>query len=74
MLASLGEDVSAVGVARRYAGIAAAFVLDQADAELAHEIAALDMTPRVLPTVMRTDADRAALARALIEGGGMLDP
>ncbi len=74
MLASLGEDVSAVGVARRYVGIAAAFVLDSADADLAPEIAALGMTPRVLPTVMRSDADRAALARALLEGGGMLDP
>jgi LPPG:FO 2-phospho-L-lactate transferase len=74
MLASLGEDVSAVGVARRYAGIVESFVLDAADAALAPEIAALGMTPRVLPTVMRSDADRATLARALIEGGGMLDP
>ena len=73
MLASLGEDVSALGVARRYAGMAASFVLDTADVELAPEIAALGMKPRVLPTVMRTDADRAALAQALLDGDGMLD-
>jgi LPPG:FO 2-phospho-L-lactate transferase len=73
MLASLGEEVTAVGVARRYAGIAATFVLDTSDAALAPEITALGMTPRVLPTVMRTDDDRATLARALLEEGGILD-
>jgi LPPG:FO 2-phospho-L-lactate transferase len=73
MLASLGEDVSAVGVARRYVGMTASFVLDTADAALAPEISALGMRPRVLPTVMRTDADRAALAQALLDGDGMLD-
>ncbi len=73
MLASLGEEVTAVGVARRYAGIVSSVVLDTADASLGPEIGGLGMTPRVLPTIMRTDADRAALAAALLEGGGMLD-
>ena len=74
MLASLGEDATARWRGAPYAGIVESFVLDGADAALAPEIAALGMTPRVLPTVMRSDADRATLARALIEGGGMLDP
>ncbi len=73
MLASLGEEVTAVGVARRYAGIVRAFVLDAADAALASEVAALGLEPRVLPTVMRSDADRDALATALIQGGGILN-
>ncbi len=72
MLASLGEEVTAVGVARRYAGVASAFVLDEVDAALAPRIAELGLEPRVLPTVMRSDQDRATLARALLEGGGIL--
>ena len=35
MLAALGEEVSALGVARRYAGLIDAFVLDEMDAALA---------------------------------------
>ncbi len=72
MLASLGEEVSAVGVARRYVGVAAAFVLDASDAALAPRIRELGIEPRVLPTVMRSDADRATLATALLEGSGIL--
>lgn len=72
MLASLGEEVTAVGVARRYAGVARTFVLDEADAGLAPQVAELGLEPRVLPTIMRSDADREALARALVEGGGIL--
>ncbi|HET7686170.1 MAG TPA: 2-phospho-L-lactate transferase [Candidatus Limnocylindria bacterium] len=72
MLASLGEEVTAVGVARRYAGVARTFVLDEADAGLAPQVAELGLEPRVLPTIMRNDADREALARALVEGGGIL--
>ena len=72
MLASLGEEATAVGVARRYAGVAASFVLDETDAGLAPRIAELGLAPRVLQTVMRSDADRAALATALLEGGGTI--
>jgi LPPG:FO 2-phospho-L-lactate transferase len=66
MLASLGHEVSAVGVARLYAGLVDRFVLDEADADLAPAIEALGMQPLVTATVMLTDADRAALARALL--------
>jgi LPPG:FO 2-phospho-L-lactate transferase len=67
MLASLGHEVSAVGVARLYAGLVERFVLDEADAELAPAVEALGMTALVAPTVMSTDADRAGLARFLLE-------
>lgn len=68
MLASLGHEVSALGVARIYAGLVDRFVIDEADAALAPAIAALGMEPLVLSTVMRTDADRAGLAAALVAG------
>jgi LPPG:FO 2-phospho-L-lactate transferase len=68
MLASLGHEVSAVGVARLYAGLLDRFVIDETDAALGPSIAELGMEPVILPTVMRTDADRAALAAAIVQG------
>ena len=67
MLASLGHDTSALGVARLYAGLLDAFVLDDADAALAPAVEALGMRALVLSTVMRTDADRAVLASAVLD-------
>jgi LPPG:FO 2-phospho-L-lactate transferase len=67
MLGSLGHEASARGVARLYAGLVDTFVIDEADADLAPSIGELGMEVAVLPTVMRTDADRAALAAALLE-------
>lgn len=73
MLLSLGHESSALGVARLYAGLVEHFVIDEADAELAPAIEALGMAVSVLPTVMRSDEDRAGLARALVVlGEGML--
>ena len=66
MLASLGHEVSALGVARLYRGLVDRFVLDEADADLEPAVADLGMDAVVAPTVMRTDADRAALARRLV--------
>lgn len=66
MLTSLGHESSALGVARLYAGLVDRFVLDEADAALAPEVEAVGMRADVLPTVMRDDAGRAALARAII--------
>ncbi|MEO6295437.1 MAG: 2-phospho-L-lactate transferase [Candidatus Limnocylindria bacterium] len=66
MLASLGHDVTAVGVARLYSGLVDRFVIDDADAGLRPGIEALGMAVDVRPTVMRGEADRAALAAALI--------
>ncbi|HEX9633966.1 MAG TPA: 2-phospho-L-lactate transferase [Candidatus Limnocylindria bacterium] len=66
MLVSLGHESSALGVARLYQGLIQRFVIDAADAELAPQIEALGMEVSVLPTVMRSDADRAELARAIL--------
>jgi len=66
MLADLGHEVSALGVARLYQGLVETFVLDETDAALAPAIEALGMRAVTLPTIMRTDADRAELARALV--------
>jgi LPPG:FO 2-phospho-L-lactate transferase len=70
MLASLGHEVSATGVARLYEGLVDRFVIDEADADLAPSISGLGMAPDVRPTVMRTDDDRAALAEALLAIAG----
>jgi LPPG:FO 2-phospho-L-lactate transferase len=67
MLASLGHESSAVGVARVYAGVVERFVVDEVDAGLAPAIEALGMSVSVLPTVMVSDDDRARLAAALLE-------
>jgi len=65
MLGTLGHEVSARGVARLYADLVDRFVLDDADADLAASVEALGLRVEVLPTVMRTDADRASLATAV---------
>lgn len=73
MLDSLGHGSSALSVARMYHAMEGRlvdrFVLDQADAALALDVEALGMEPVVLPTIMRSDDDRAALAAALISSG-----
>ena len=66
MLASLGHEPSALGVARLYAGLLHAFVLDEADASLAPAVETLGMEAVVLPTLMKTDEDRAELARRIL--------
>lgn len=66
MLAELGHDVSALGVARCYAGLVDLFVLDRVDAALKGPIEALGMRCAVLDTVMRNDGDKEALARAIL--------
>ncbi|MDQ4100175.1 MAG: 2-phospho-L-lactate transferase CofD family protein, partial [Chloroflexota bacterium] len=62
MLATLGHEVSAVGVARILSGLVDVFVLDEADTDLAPQVADLGMTPVVTQTVMGDAADRARLA------------
>ena len=71
MLASLGHESSALGVARIYAGLAAHFVLDETDAGLSPDVAALGMTSTAMQTVMRSDADRATLAGAILAHHGL---
>lgn len=67
MLASLGHEATALGVARLYQGLVDRFVIDEADAALRPAIETLGMAVAVLPTMMSTEAERAALAAALLE-------
>jgi LPPG:FO 2-phospho-L-lactate transferase len=67
MLESLGHEVSPLGVARLYAGTVAGFVLDEADASLAPEVAALGMETLVTRTVMGGAADRTRLAGEILD-------
>jgi LPPG:FO 2-phospho-L-lactate transferase len=67
MLVALGHEASARGVAGIYAGLLDRFVIDEADAALAPGIEELGMVVSVLPTVMKSDQDRAALARRLLD-------
>jgi LPPG:FO 2-phospho-L-lactate transferase len=62
MLASLGRESSAIGVAREYADIAHAFVLDTVDSAAARSIEALGMRTFVTDTIMTDDDARARLA------------
>jgi LPPG:FO 2-phospho-L-lactate transferase len=67
MLAELGHDVSALGVARYYKDWVDGFVLDAQDAGLARDIEALGMTVRVADTMMRNDDDKRRLAAEVLE-------
>ncbi len=62
MLAGLGHDSSAVGVARLYADLVDAFVMDQADVDASPAVKALGLHPIVTDTIMTDDASRARLA------------
>jgi LPPG:FO 2-phospho-L-lactate transferase len=66
MLATLGHEPTARGVAELYRGLLDTFVIDEADAALAPRSAELGMRPVVLPTIMRSDADRAHLAESIV--------
>ncbi len=66
MLRELGEEASVVGVARRYRDVAAALVIDEADAELAPAVAAAGVRPVVAPTIMSSPEAAAELARRTV--------
>jgi LPPG:FO 2-phospho-L-lactate transferase len=67
MLAELGHDVSALGVARYYEDWIDGFVLDAQDAGLTPDIEALGMKVRVTDTMMRNDDDKRRLAAQVLE-------
>jgi LPPG:FO 2-phospho-L-lactate transferase len=66
IMRELGQEPSALGVARFYAGLVDAFVIDRSDAALADSIRALGMEPVVTDIVMRDLADRERLAREIL--------
>jgi len=67
MLASLGHEPTALGVARGYAGLIDAFVLDDVDADLAPAVEALGIRAIVTDTIMTDDASRARLAAVVLD-------
>ncbi len=66
MLAQLGHEPTALGVAKLYADFTGTFVIDPADKSQASAIAALGMKVVILPTVMKTLAQKGKLAHALL--------
>jgi LPPG:FO 2-phospho-L-lactate transferase len=67
MLAQLGHDVSALGVARMYQDICGTMVIDPADSAQGPAIKALGMEVIVHPTVMRNVEDKEHLARRILQ-------
>ena len=71
LLAELGHEASAVGVARLYARIAGTLVIDETDAGLAKAVEAEGLHCIVAPTIMRGPAEAAALARVVLAAPGL---
>ncbi|HEU0075074.1 MAG TPA: 2-phospho-L-lactate transferase, partial [Dehalococcoidia bacterium] len=67
MLGELGLEVSPAGVAARYDGLIEGFVMDQQDEALAAGVRGMGLDVVVTQTIMRSDDERAALARECIE-------
>lgn len=66
MLAQLGYEATALGVAKLYTDFSGTFVIDPVDKAQAQAIGALGMKVAILPTVMKTRAQKRKLARALV--------
>jgi LPPG:FO 2-phospho-L-lactate transferase len=62
MLATLGHDVSALGVAQLYAGFIDGLVIDEIDRDLAAAVEALGVRVLITTTVMGDVDDRRRLA------------
>ena len=73
MLSALGHEVSALGVARLYAGLIDLFVLDTVDAGLVPEVRALGMDAVAVDTMMQGDEGRERVARNVLRAAGFLD-
>jgi LPPG:FO 2-phospho-L-lactate transferase len=69
MLASLGHEVSATGVARMYAGLVDGMVVDRADQSERAGIEVLGMRVLVTESVMHDAEDRARLASETLKFG-----
>jgi LPPG:FO 2-phospho-L-lactate transferase len=67
LLRGLGHEVSARGVAALYREFADGFIVDQRDAELEGDIAAMGLRTRVMDTIMRDEAASRRLAEAALE-------
>jgi LPPG:FO 2-phospho-L-lactate transferase len=73
MLAALGHEVSALGVARLCADLVDVYVMDTVDAAAAPAVEALGVRAVVTDTIMSDDAARARLAAAVLDALGAGD-
>lgn len=67
MMAELGIAPSAQAIADHYQGLANAIVLDRADADIAAEVEKTGMRVLVTDTIMTSAADKARLAKEVLE-------
>ncbi len=67
MLGQLGYEVSARGVAKMYADFVGTLVIDEADRRQVKSIESLGMRAAVMPTVMKTRAQKVKLAREILK-------
>ena len=67
MFRELGQEPTAVAVARHYADFLDGFVIDRVDADQRTDIERLNMRVLVTDTLMRDRADRARLAREMLD-------
>jgi LPPG:FO 2-phospho-L-lactate transferase len=67
MMQELGEEPSALAVARRYVDWVETFVLDEQDQELRDPIRSLGLEVLVTDTIMNTLEDKARLAQEILE-------
>jgi LPPG:FO 2-phospho-L-lactate transferase len=72
MLASLGHEVSAAGVAALYEGLLDGMLVDGTDEGQRGDIEGFGMDVHATDVVMRDRADRARLAREVLEFGAGL--
>ena len=70
IMAELGAEVSAAGIAREYRGLCDVLVIDVRDAALADAVRETGIAPAVRETIMQTDDDKIALARSVLELAG----
>jgi LPPG:FO 2-phospho-L-lactate transferase len=66
MLTQLGHKSTALGVAKLYADFTGTFIIDPVDKSQSAAIAALGMKVAIIPTVMKTLAQKRKLARAIL--------
>lgn len=67
MMQALGERADAIGVARRYRGLAASLFIDHTDAALGGAIRAEGLEPVCSRILMQTQEDKARLAREIVD-------
>ncbi len=67
MLASLGHEASALGVARLYRDVADIFVMDSVDVTAVPNVEALGLRAVAFDTIMSDDAARSRVGRAVLD-------